>query len=295
MWLIISSLSQSTPFFTSFFHRVSWWSSEVIRTLLRILADLKHAMVCIQLQETLLHVFGDCSLHVNNNWYHTDLYVSKLFSYLLHNPSVCQSFRFLSFSLLSLRQKQDCVAEKTFPSFKLTLGLYFWPGNFIILLLVGFTLQRKSMVFHKRVSVNNSHQVFRTFLSILVDLNIAVIWMVSIRPPTSKSFSPFSYPLLTVPKAPITIGTFVTCMLYIFFNSLARWSYFSFFSHSFSFQFRDSKIDNFASSLFFLSIIIKSGLLAEIRWSACISKSHGSLCVSFSRTGVGFYYYYYYY
>ena len=33
-------------------------------------------------------------------------------------------------------------------------------------------------------------------------------------------------------------------------------------------------------------IIIRSGLLAEIRWSVCISKSHRSLCVSFSRCWV---------
>ena len=37
----------------------------------------------------------------------------------------------------------------------------------------------------------------------------------------------------------------------------------------------------------FLLIIIRSGLQAEIRWSVCISKSHRSLCVSFSRTGAG--------
>ena len=35
---------------------------------------------------------------------------------------------------------------------------------------------------------------------------------------------------------------------------------------------------------FLLLIILRSGLLAEIRWSVCISKSHRSLCESFSRT-----------
>ena len=40
--------------------------------------------------------------------------------------------------------------------------------------------------------------------------------------------------------------------------------------------------------LFFLLTIIKSSLLAEIRWSVCISKSYKSLCVLFSRTGSGF-------
>ena len=48
----------------------------------------------------------------------------------------------------------------------------------------------------------------------------------------------------------------------------------------------DSKVDNFTDFLFLL-IIIRSGLLAEIRGSVCISKSHRSLCVSFSRTGAG--------
>ena len=52
---------------------------------------------------------------------------------------------------------------------------------------------------------------------------------------------------------------------------------------------RDSKVDNFADFLFFffLLIIIRSGLRAEIRWSVCISKSHRSLWESFSRTGAG--------
>ena len=51
---------------------------------------------------------------------------------------------------------------------------------------------------------------------------------------------------------------------------------------------RDSKVDNFVSSLFFfLFIIIRSGHLAEIRWSVCMSRSHRSLCVLFSRTGAG--------
>ena len=46
---------------------------------------------------------------------------------------------------------------------------------------------------------------------------------------------------------------------------------------------QDSKVDNFENFLlFFLLIIIRSGLLAEIRWSVCMSESHRSLCVSFS-------------
>ena len=52
---------------------------------------------------------------------------------------------------------------------------------------------------------------------------------------------------------------------------------------------RNSKVHNFASSLFSWGweIIIRSGLLAEIRWSVCTSKSHRSLCGSYSRTAAG--------
>ena len=91
------------------------------------------------------------------------------------------------------------------------------------------------MVFHWSLSDSKSPQVSRTLLSILADLNNVVVWMVSTRPPTSKSSSPFSNLLVTVQNAPITIGIIVTCMLHSFFNSLARSRYLSFFSHSFSF------------------------------------------------------------
>ena len=91
------------------------------------------------------------------------------------------------------------------------------------------------MVFHWSLSDSKSPQLSRVLLSILAILNNAVVWMVSTRPPTSKSSSPFSNPLVTVPNAPITIGIIVTCMFHSFFNSRARSRYLSFFSHSFSF------------------------------------------------------------
>ena len=50
-----------------------------------------------------------------------------------------------------------------------------------------------------------------------------------------KNLRPFKNHLVTVPKAPITIGINVTFMYYNFFNSLTRSSYLSLFSHSFSF------------------------------------------------------------
>ena len=63
----------------------------------------------------------------------------------------------------------------------------------------------------------------------------SVVWKVSTRPLTSKSSRLFNNPLVTVSKAPITIGIIVTFMSHSFFNSLARSRYLSFFSHSFNF------------------------------------------------------------
>ena len=91
------------------------------------------------------------------------------------------------------------------------------------------------MVFHWSLSDSTSPQVSRTLPSILAVLNNAVVCMVSTRPPTSKSFSPFYSPLVTVPNAPIMIGISVTFMFHSFFNSLAKSRYLSLLSLSFSF------------------------------------------------------------
>ena len=97
------------------------------------------------------------------------------------------------------------------------------------------------------MSDSKSPQVSKTLLSILAVLNNVVVWMVSTRPPTSKSSRPFDNPLVTVAKAPNSIGIIVTCTFHIcfffvffcffvfFFNSLGRLRYLSFFSHSFIF------------------------------------------------------------
>ena len=91
------------------------------------------------------------------------------------------------------------------------------------------------MVFHWRLSHSNSPQVSRTLLSILAVFNYAVVWIVSTRQPTSKFSRPFNNPLVTVPKAPITISIIVTFVFHSFFNSITKSRYLSLFSHSFSF------------------------------------------------------------
>ena len=145
------------------------------------------------------------------------------------------------------------------------------------------------MVFYWSLSEGKSPQVSRTRLSILAVLSVAVVWIVSTRPPTSKSSRPFNNPLVTVPNTPITIGTIVTFMFHSFFNSLARSRYLSFFSILFRFILWSAGTakSTILHILFLLLIIMRSGLLAGIRWSVCILKSHRSLCESFSRTGAG--------
>ena len=126
------------------------------------------------------------------------------------------------------------------------------------------------MVFNWRLSENKSPQVSRTFLSIL----------------------PFNNPFVIVSKVPIPIDSIVTFIFRsFFFNSLARSWYLSFFSHSFSFILWSAGTakSTILQILFilWLLIIIRPGLLAGIRWSICMSKSHGCLCVSFSGTAAG--------
>ena len=91
------------------------------------------------------------------------------------------------------------------------------------------------MVVKWSLSDSKSPKVSRTRLRILAVISNAVIWMVSTRPPTSKSSRPFNHLLVIVPKAPITIDTIVIFMFRSFFNSIARSRYLSFFSHSFRF------------------------------------------------------------
>ena len=86
------------------------------------------------------------------------------------------------------------------------------------------------MVFHWSLSDSKSPQVSRTRLRILAVLSNAVVWIVSTRPPTSKSSRPFNNPFVIVPNAQSLLSWSTA-----FFNSLARSRYLSFFSLSFRF------------------------------------------------------------
>ena len=106
------------------------------------------------------------------------------------------------------------------------------------------------MVSHRNPSDSKSPQVSRTLLSILADLNKAVVWMVFARPLISKSSSPWTNPLVTVPSVTITIGIIVTFIFYCFFSSLARSQYLSLFLLSFSFTLMLGKVHYSTGSSF---------------------------------------------
>ena len=166
-----------------------------------------------------------------------------------------------------------------------------WHGRIIIIIIIIYFLR----VFHfsfswwiftgvwMTASLLRSSGLFSVFWPFSV---ITVVWMVSSRPPTSKSSIPFNNPLLTVLEAPITIGIIVTFMFHSFLNSLARSRYLSFFSHSFSFILCSAETAKLTVLqvlflLLLLLIIIRSGRLAEIRWSVCMSRSQRIFCVIF--------------
>ena len=144
------------------------------------------------------------------------------------------------------------------------------------------------MVFHWSLSDSKSPKVSKTRLRILAVLSNAVVWIVPTRPPISKSSKPFNNPSVIVPKVPITIGTIVTVMFHRFFNSLARSRNLSFFWYSFKFilwSVGTAKSTILQILFFFFLIIIRSGLLVEIRWSVSFLTSHRSLSELFSKTG----------
>ena len=135
------------------------------------------------------------------------------------------------------------------------------------------------MVFHWSLSDSKCPQVSRTRLRILAVLSNAVIWIVPIRSPTSKSSRPFNNPFVIVPEAPITIGTIVTFMFHSFFNSIARSRYWSFFSHSFRFILwlaRTAKSTILQILLFFYSlpVFLHQLTLVLFNWNLSDRNSH---------------------
>ena len=95
--------------------------------------------------------------------------------------------------------------------------------------------------------------------------------MVSTRPPTSKSSRTFNNPFVAVPKAPIIIGVIVTCMFHSFFQFSCKVEVLIFlftFFQSYSVVSRDSKVGNFANSLFYCWLYQAETLLHSLERAA---------------------------
>ena len=85
----------------------------------------------------------------------------------------------------------------------------------LLLLLLLFSLLRvfhTMIVFHWSLSDSESPHVFRTLLCILVDLNNAIVWIISSSLLISKSSNSCTSHLVTVPSTWLTIGITVTFM-----------------------------------------------------------------------------------
>ena len=147
------------------------------------------------------------------------------------------------------------------------------------------------MVFPWSLTDGKSPQISSTRPSILAVLNNVIVWMFSTRPPTSKSSSPFSKPLVTVPNAPITNGIIVTCMFHSFFNSQVRSRYLSLFSRSFRFILMSAGTakSTILQNLFFCwyDNQQKKRFWFSGRDYPCVCQSPIGVYVSFSRTGAG--------
>ena len=146
------------------------------------------------------------------------------------------------------------------------------------------------MVFHWSLNDSKSSHTSRTLLSILADVNNAVVCMVYTYPLISKFSSPFIKLLVTFPNAPIGV---IIIFMFNSICSLASSWYLSLFLLSFIFTLWFARIamsiinlaqmtrhsdhqpkkGNLGQVFFFWLMITMSGHLGEIRWSVYISKS----------------------
>ena len=157
-----------------------------------------------------------------------------------------------------------------------------WINDSLVVYICNFT-------FYIYIYIYSLHLLFCCILSIL-----ALIWLVLIIYSLRVFISVLSDDLSLEIKWQQVSSSLQDSSQY---SGCSRSRYLSFFSHSFSFLLWSAGTAKstifLVLSLFYLFIylfillLLITGLLAEIRWSVCMSKSHRSLCVSFSRTNAG--------
>ena len=160
------------------------------------------------------------------------------------------------------------------------------PYCFFLLLLLFWEIFTPALAdgFSQEFEWSKSSQVYRTLLSILANLNNAVVWMVStpslpVLIPTLRdctkntNYNWYQRHFLVLQFFLFSGKVYVLSSLFVFFQ-FSLWS-------------TETAKSTIWQVLFFLSIIIRSGRLAEIKWSVYISKSQRNLRVLFSRTDSG--------
>ena len=134
---------------------------------------------------------------------------------IFHHPEEF-TFSFFSWHIESVYFHKVMVLahRRQFPCYKVgELSRVSYYGNysgFTILLFWDFFTPSLADGFSLGFEWQQTPQVSRTLLSILADLNNAVVWMVSTSPLISKSSSSSINSVRYVPNAPITIGSIVT-------------------------------------------------------------------------------------
>ena len=151
-----------------------------------------------------------------------------------------------------------------------------WPYNCVnkSLLLsfpVNFSHQRQLMVFRSNLTDRESPRESRTLLSIQADPKNTVVEIISPRPLISNSSIPNIKLLGIVPRAPITIGIMILCVIVLWQGPSICLSFRLLWFSLYGPPRRQSPLFGRFSFLF---TITWSGLLAKIRWSVFISKSH---------------------
>ena len=129
------------------------------------------------------------------------------------------------------------------------------------------------MDFHWSLIDSKSPHVSRTLLNNLTVPNSAVVWIVSSRPPTAKSSSSFKNPLVTVIKALITTDIIVTFMFS--FSTPYQVIYPSFHILPVLICGQPGQLSPQFGKFSFLLLIMIKYVLAEIRWSVCMSNPKG--------------------
>ena len=100
------------------------------------------------------------------------------------------------------------------------------------------------MIFNWSLRNRKSPQIFRTLLSILADLNNAIVWSRFVVLFTILQV-PFSKPLGIVPSRPVVIGITVTLIFHRLFSPLEGSKYLFIFSLSLSITLRSAKTAKF--------------------------------------------------